>query len=406
MSSTLRGATALKVFLCFAAGYLISYGLRSVNAVIAPVLVADLHLSSADLGLLSSAYFVSFATLQLPLGVWLDRYGPRRIEAGLLLIAALGAAVFATATTLTGLWIGRALIGVGVSACLMAAFKAYRQWFAPEQQSRLASFMLVAGTSGALSATLPVTMAVPAIGWRGVFWVVAGAIVLVAAAIFFLLRDVERAHPLPAAAASADGAYAKIFGSAYFWRFALLGLINHGSFFALQTLWAGPWMSQVLGKTTAETSSILFVLNLVLMLAYLALGWAAPRLAARGWHAHSLIGWGIGAMLLAQLGMLFGGWGWWLVLALFVPVTTIVQSHLALAFPASQAGRINSAYNLQLFVGAFVVQWGIGVLIDVFRSHGADAATALRAALACCVGLQVLSWLHFLLRRVAAPAEN
>src|SRR3990167_4396729 len=124
-SPFLGGARAVRVFLCFAGGYLLSYAFRSINAVIAPALIQDVGLSNADLGLLSSAYFVAFASLQLPLGIWLDKYGARKTEATLLLFAAAGAAVFAMSTSLAGLWLGRALIGAGVSACLMAPFKAY-----------------------------------------------------------------------------------------------------------------------------------------------------------------------------------------------------------------------------------------------------------------------------------------
>jgi MFS family permease len=411
MSATLRGAVAARVFACFAMGYLLSYALRAINAVIAPSLVAELGLSNADLGLLSSAYFVSFGCMQLPLGIWLDKYGSRRTESALLLIAAAGAMVFATSSSLSGLWLGRALIGIGVSACLMAAFKAYRQWFAPERQSQLASWMLVAGTSGALSATVPVTLALPLLGWRGIFWLVAMLLLLVSAAIFFLLRDVERTHSTAAIAgpASADGGYKRIFGSAYFWRMGVLGLANHGIFFALQTLWAGPWMMTVLGKTQEQTGNILFAFNLVLMLSYLLLGWSAPRLAARGWSTHRLIGVGIGGMLVAQGAMLCTSapqaWVLWLLLALCVPVTTLVQSSVGLAFPAALAGRANSAYNLQLFIGAFATQWGFGVLADVFKSHGASAADAFRIALAMALAVQAAAWLIFLFSRAHPDAK-
>lgn len=397
----LHGARATRVFLCFAAGYLLSYALRAVNAVIAPALMADIGLSNADLGLLSSAYFISFACIQLPLGNWLDRYGPRRIEAALLLCAALGAAVFASSTTLLGLWLGRALIGVGVSACLMAAFKAYRLWFAPERQSQLASWMLVAGTSGALSATVPVTLALPLIGWRGVFWIVAALLLLVAGAIFFLLREVEAdflARAPQHGPAVADG-YRRIFRSAYFWRMGFVGLANHGVFFALQTLWAGPWLMTVLGQTQAQTSAFLFVFNLVLMLAYLAQGALAPRLNARR-TVERMMALGLAGMLLAQLAILFSSSALpWLALALCVPVTTLVQSQVALAFAPEFAGRINSAYNLMLFIGAFAAQWGIGLLIDAFTQRGASAPDAMRAALAVFLVLQALSYLQFVLRR-------
>ncbi|WP_167240310.1 MFS transporter [Massilia genomosp. 1] len=418
MTATLGGARAARVFLCFALGYLLSYALRAVNAVIAPALVAEIGLSNADLGLLSSAYFVAFGAMQLPLGVWLDKYGARRTESALLLCAALGAAVFASSSSLAGLWLGRALIGIGVSACLMAAFKAYRQWFPLERQSQLASWMLVAGTSGALSATVPVTLALPAIGWRGIFWVVAALLLAVSGAIFFSLREVERQFDSGAAkggGALADGGYRRIFGSAYFWRMGVPGLLNHGIFFALQTLWAGPWMTTVLGKSAQQTGAILFAFNAVLLLSYLTLGWAAPRLVARGWNTHRIIGLGIGGMVAAQAAMLATSaplaWLLWLLLAACVPVTTLVQSHVALAFPAALAGRansaynlqlFNSAYNLQLFIGAFATQWGFGVAVDLFKVHGASAPDAFRATLAIAVLLQAGALAFFTFNRAQA----
>ena len=410
MSGTLRGVLAARVFLCFAMGYLLSYGLRSINAVIAPALMQEMSLSNADMGMLSSAYFVAFGALQLPLGIWLDRYGPRRTEAALLVVAAIGAAVFATSDSLTGLWIGRALIGIGVSACLMAAFKAYRLWFAPEQQSQLASWMLVAGTAGALAATVPVTLALPEIGWRGIFWVVAALLLMVSAAIFLSLRGVERrfasaASDAPAGAGD-DGGYRRIFGRPYFRRMASLGMFNQGVFVALQTLWAGPWMTTVLGKSQQEASEILFMLNLALMGAYLALGWAAPRLMARGVDPHRLIAFGIVGMVLAQTAMLFTqsehAWMLWLLLAVCVPVTTLVQSYLALSFPSALAGRANSAYNLMLFIGAFATQWGFGVVADSLKASGIEAVDAFRLTLAIAVGLQTASLLYFVASQAKA----
>ena len=412
MSATLRGTRAARVFLCFALGYLLSYALRSINAVIAPSLLAELGMSNADLGLLSSAYFVAFGCMQLPLGIWLDKYGARRTESALLLCAAAGAVVFATSTSLAGLWVGRALIGIGVSACLMASLKAYRQWFALEQQPQLASWMLVAGTAGALTATLPVTMALPLIGWRGVFWIVAGLLLMAAAAIFFLLRDVERSFSSATQASAAnvnDGGYRRIFGNGYFWRMGVVGLVNHGIFLALQTLWAGPWMMTVLGKTQQQTGEILFVFNLVLMLAYLVLGWSAPRLVARGWDVHRLIAAGIGGMVLAQGAMLLtdapAAWLLWLPLALFVPVTTLVQSHVGMAFPAALAGRANSAYNLQLFIGAFATQWGFGLLVDALKEQGASAVDAFRIALGVAIALQAGALAFFILNRALPPEK-
>lgn len=413
-----RGLVAAQVFLCFAAAYFLSYAFRSINAVIAPELQGDIGLQNADLGLLSSAYFLSFAALQLPLGIWLDKYGPRRTESALLIFAAAGAAIFACSTSLTGLWVGRTLIGVGVSACLMAPFKAYRQWFAPEQQSQLASWMLVAGTSGALAATIPVSAALPLIGWRGVFWVMSGMILVTAAAIFFLLRKVEAAHGIAQAhvtpaLGSAPRGYAHIFSDPYFRRLGLLGVVNHGCLSAWQTLWAGPWMITVLGMSKQQTAQILFVFNLGLMLSFLAMSWWAPRhvsfKGARGISPVRVIAMGFAGTVAVQLAMLATSapWSWalWMVLAVCVTVTPLTQTSVGLSFPVALAGRANSAFNLLVFVGSFAVQWGVGLMIDLFGTFGASPAGALRGALTVCVVGQVLALTAFVLNR-AEPNDH
>ncbi|WP_420472797.1 MFS transporter [Noviherbaspirillum sp. ST9] len=415
--AALRGLAAARIFLCFAAAYFLSYAFRSINAVIAPDLQADIGLQNADLGLLSSAYFLSFAALQLPLGIWLDKYGPRRTESALLLFAAAGAAIFASSDSLAGLWLGRMLIGVGVSACLMAPFKAYRQWFASDQQSRLASWMLVAGTSGALAATVPVSAALPVIGWRGVFWLMSGMIVATSALIFFLLRKVEASQHAsqakPAAPGVAPLGYGHIFSDPFFRRMGLLGIVNHGCLSAWQTLWAGPWMMTVLGMSKQQTAQILFVFNLCLMLSYLGMSWWAPRHVAhagsRGFSSLRVIGTGLGGTILVQLAMLStsapSSWALWLVLAACVTVTTLTQTSVSLAFPVALAGRANSAFNLMVFVGSFIVQWGVGLLIDMFSSFEASPPDAMRGALAICIAAQALALFTFVANRATPSAH-
>ena len=159
--------TLLRVFIPFALGYFLSYLLRVVNAVIAPDLVRDLGLSASDLGLLTSTYFLAFAAFQLPLGILLDRFGPRRTESVLLLFAAGGACIFAVSDDLSGLMFGRALIGLGTSACLMAAFKAYVMWFPKEQIPLINSFQMTVGGFGAITGTMPVEITLQLTDWRG-----------------------------------------------------------------------------------------------------------------------------------------------------------------------------------------------------------------------------------------------
>ena len=428
MSTTpvyLQGKTATRVVLVFGLAYFLSYAMRAINAVIAPALSADLHLTNADLGPLSAAYFMGFGLMQLPIGVWLDRHGPRRTESALLLFGALGAAIFASSDTLLGVWVGRALIGVGVSACLMAAFKAFRVWYPPERQSQLGSYMLVIGTAGALSATVPVALLLPVVGWRTIFSGVAVALLLAAWVLFSRLRDVEQSMPMhdlarapsgnaasPSSANEAPG-YGAIFADPYFRRMALLGAVHQGGFMALQSLWAGPWMITVLGMSVEQTSHVLFLFNLALLIAYLGLSWWAPRYVAYGQRTGlpvlRVVAVGLSISVLVQGLMVLlpyeSSWWLWIVFAIVITVTTLSQTHVSLAFPTALVGRANSAFNLTLFVGAFSVQWGIGLLVDLFVSYGWQSAAAMRMAVACYLFVQLFALWRFMRQwSIEAPA--
>jgi len=428
MSTTpvyLQGRTATRVVLVFGLAYFLSYAMRAINAVIAPALRADLHLTNADLGLLSAAYFMGFGLMQLPIGVWLDRHGPRRTESALLLFGALGAAIFASSDTLLGVWVGRALIGVGVSACLMAAFKAFRVWYPPERQSQLGSYMLVIGTAGALSATVPVALLLPVVGWRTVFFGVAVALLLAAWVLFSRLRDIEQSMPMHDLARAPSGnaasnseandapGYGAIFADPYFRRMALLGAVHQGGFMALQSLWAGPWMITVLGMSVEETSHVLFLFNLALLIAYLGLSWWAPRYVAYGQRTGlpvlRVVAVGLSISVVVQALMVLlpyeSSWWLWIIFAVVITVTTLGQTHVSLAFPTALVGRANSAFNLTLFVGAFSVQWGIGLLVDLFVSFSWQSAAAMRMAVACYLLLQVFALWRFMRQwSIEAPA--
>lgn len=366
-SNFLQGSVAVRVFLCFACGYALSFALRTVNAVIAPDLVAEFGLSNAQLGALSSAYFFSFAAMQLPLGVWLDRFGSRKTHALLLCVAAIGCVCFGLSQETWMLWLGRALIGMGVSGALMASFRAFRFWYPAEQQSQLASWMLVAGSLGALASTLPVQWAMPVIGWRGLFNLIAVLLMVASALIYFVLP----AEPVASSKLSDNpwAGYVTVFKDRYFWRFAAPGIGMQASFVAFQSLWAGPWLIQVLGMSADESATTLLILNFFLMVVYLLLGWASPKLELKGWTPLQLASMGGMLMLVAQTGMVFfqGPWAWmlWLLLGLGSTTFMLTQSHVNQNFPPQLAGRAFTAYNLLLFAGMFLAQWLFGVLIDV-----------------------------------------
>lgn len=404
MSQILPRGAAIRVFMAFAGGYFMSYALRSVNAMISPGLTEEFGLTNAQLGSLSSAYFFAFASLQLPLGIWLDRFGSRRVDATLLLVAAVGCAVFAMATGPTMLWVGRALIGAGVAGALMCSLRAFRFWYVAERQQQLAAWMLVAGTLGALVTTIPVQLALPLLGWRGVFWVAAVLVAMASAAIFFLLPH-EPMQP-PKQGESQWAGYLTVFSTPYFWRFAIPALMVQSSFIAFQSLWIGPWFRQVLGMGLEESARALFIFNTVLMFAYLALGWGAPRMARRGWSTLSVVVLGSVLLLAIQLAIAFAGgphaWLLWLGVAIVVTVYTLTQTHVSLVFPERLTGRAFTAFNLMLFGGMFLAQWLFGVVVDAFGGD-ANGGQGFRLAMLVWVGLQAAAVLVLAFWRVSPP---
>lgn len=407
MSTILPAGPAIRVFAAFACGYFMSYALRSVNAMIAPDLIDDFGLTNAQLGSLSAAYFFSFAAMQLPLGIWLDRFGSRRVDASLLLVAAAGCAVFAMANGTAMLWIGRAMIGIGVAGALMASLRAFRFWYAAERQQQLAAWMLVVGTLGALVTTVPVQLALPIVGWRGVFWIAALMLVAASAAIFLVLP----AEPVPQrrAGESQWAGYLTVFSEPYFWRFGISSMVIQGSFIAFQSLWIGPWFRQVLQMGLEESARALFVFNVVLMLSFLALGWAAPRFARRGWSTLSLVKAGTATLLLIQLAIAFasGPFAWllWLGLSAVVTVHTLAQTHVSLSFPERLTGRAFTAYNQVFFAGLFLAQWLFGVLVDAMGGAG-DGGESFRRAMIVWVGIQFIAFLLLVFWRVGPPRHE
>jgi len=408
-AGVLSGGRAFGVFACFAGAYFMSYGLRSVNAVIAPDLLAQFGLTNAQLGSLSSAYFLSFAAMQLPLGIWLDRFGARRTDAVLLVIAALGCAVFALADGLPVLWIGRALVGVGVAGALMSALKGYRFWYPAPRQQSLAAWMLVAGTLGALSVTVPVQAALPVVGWRGIFWIAAALVLAAAIALWFgVPRDEERSLSPPAGNGAIWLGYAQVFASAHFWRYGLVAIIVLSSFMSMQTLWAGPWFVQVLGLDARASARALFAFNFVLMLSFLALGAVLPRLERAGWSVGRLIPVVVVAVIGVETAIALyrvpSAWMLWLLLAVVATPLTAVQPFVSLGFPQALTGRAYTAFNLLTFSSAFANQWLFGVVVDAFKAGGADAAHAFGRALLTWQGPQLAVLAALLFWRTQAPS--
>lgn len=399
---------AVVVFLAFAFAYLLSALLRAVTATLAPTLAQEFQLHASDLGLLAGGYFLGFAATQLPLGTWLDRHGPRKVSLGFLGVAVLGCGVFSIATGFSGLLAGRILCGVGVSACLMAPLTGYRRWFHPTAQMRANSWMLMTGSMGMVASTLPVQWLLPLVGWRPIFWGLALLIALAMAVIAWRVPAWAPPGPgpsvLPEASAEAPVApgYGVVWRHPYFIRLAPLGFFAYGGMVAMQTLWAGPWMQKVAGYTPLQAATGLFWINVSMLCTFWTWGMVNPWLLRKGWGANALMTCGLPGSLLVLasivwLGPQAGGGAW----ALFCVSSTFVslsQPALALVFPQALAGRALSAYNLVIFAGVFVVQWGIGLAIDALQAWGTEPVLSFRWAVAGYLACNLGAYLWFLWR--------
>ncbi|MDD2741794.1 MAG: MFS transporter [Rhodocyclaceae bacterium] len=389
----------LRLFLPFAAGYFLSYLYRTVNAVIGPVLAHELSLGDNALGLLTSTYFLAFGAAQLPLGMLLDRFGPRRVEAGLLLIAASGAAIFALSDTLGGLATGRALIGLGVSACLMASFKAFSQWFPPERLASLTGWIMAAGGLGALAASKPLEMALGIATWRELALLLAACTVAVAAALWFFVPDKANEDKGTGFAAQMAGVKA-IFTSAHFWRYAPMGFWFTGGFMAVQGLWVSRWMTVMEGLDSSAIAARLTWISGAMLAGFLFMGFFATALVRRGIKLEKVYLWAmlLGVSILLTLTTqpsMASAWLWPILGACF-SLSNISYSLVAHAFPPALSGRANTALNLLAFAGAFGLQWGIGVLVDALQASGWSGDAAFRAAFYTLSGGQFLAFLWLL----------
>ncbi len=369
----------LRIVPAYALGYFLSYALRSVNAVIAPDLMREMGISTVELGMLTSAYFLAFGLFQLPLGVLLDRFGPRRVEAILLLVAAAGCMLFAAGHSLQTLVLARALIGLGVSACLMASFKAFSQWFDVQRLASLNATVMVAGGLGALSASVPIEMALPLLGWRGIFTAAAVSL-MVTAGILWTVPDQSRSGASESLVQQLQ-AVGHIYRSPIFWRFAPLSCSSVGSYMALQGLWAVPWMMEVSHLSRSEAASVLLHMSVAMLLGFLLVATCTTALARRGITPKMQFTAGIALALLGQLGLVLelAPPVWlWSILGFAFSLSNIAYPQLTSHFDKALSGRVNSALNLVVFLGAFGLQWGIGALVDWFTGGGMEKITAFR----------------------------
>ena len=394
----LAKSKAILIFIVFALGYLISNLLRAITATISPELVSEFSLTSGELGLLGGGYFLGFASVQIPLGYLLDSKGPRKIVSYFLSLSIVGLILFASAQNLTMLLISRVLIGVGVGACLMGPLTAYRIWFQDETQQRANSWMLMVGAIGMLSSSLPVQYLLPLIGWRSIFLNLAlltlTCIILI---IIFIPKWETKSFKNEQ---FNENKLSTVWKNSLFKSLIPMGFFSYGGLFAIQTLWAGPWMIKVSGYTPDESAQGLFLIYFSMLISFLCWGYFVPKFSKNVNDAIRLLRIGaplnlIVLALIIYLGPKAGSihWALFIVSSIFLSLT---QPAVGMAFSLKNAGKALTSFNLLIFIGAFFIQWIIGIIIDIGMSFNYSEINSFKFAMLFVLITSLSSYLFFL----------
>lgn len=386
------------VFLPFVLGYYLSYVFRTITTAVSGPLMSEFGFDAASMGLLASVYFLSFAAVQIPIGVLLDRYGPRRVQAVLLVLAGGGATLFGTAAGYTDLVVARVLIGVGVAGALMAGLKAIVMWFPKERVAFINGWMIMLGTLGAATATVPADWLLGWTGWRGLFEMLTLVTFGAAGAVYFIVPERAPGPAKPNAGLSLRAVYS----DKRFWRIAPLSATCIGSSWAFQSLWAAPWLRDVEGFGQSRITGLMFVMALGVSIGALFLGTMADRLRKRGINAETLLAIVAGLFVFAELALIFQlpipPTFSWLVISTVGAATVLSYATIRDYFPAGLAARANGALNLVHFGWAFVAQYGIGLLISLWPpTDGRYPAAAYHLAFGVCVTFQAGALVWFAL---------
>jgi MFS family permease len=384
--------TFLAVFLPFAAGYYLSYFFRIINAVISSELVAEFSLGAVALGLLTSVYFLS-ALVQIPIGVMVDRLGPRRVQSGLLLVAAIGATVFACGQEIWMLIVGRALIGLGAGAAVVSGFKAIAIWYPRERLAFMNGCFVMVGALGALTATAPADSLLALLGWRGLIGTFAIATAACSVGTFLLV-------PEAAIQGSRKINVRLVMQDRRFWRLAPLSTMCIGTAWALQGLWAAPWMQDVENLERTAIVSHLFVMAISLSAGAFFLGAGAHLLRKCGIRAQEVLSIATALCVTAEIMLILGhpmsSYFLWAIVASLGGASVLTYAILADYFSEEMIGQANAILSTCHITGAFILQYATGFVIDRWAGQGGHyPPIAYQTAFSIIVLLQIAALVWF-----------
>ena len=370
----------LRITLPFASVGFINQASRTVVATLGPVMALEFGLSASGLGALAAVFFASYALAQLPVGLAIDLFGARRVQVALSLVAAVGFALCGLAPDPGLLAVGRFVTGIGIAGALIGLMKANVQWYPPHRLAAMTGIGVCFGAAGGMAATIPVQALLPLVGWRGIF--LALAALAVGASLWLRLSVPAQppgARPAPPRrrVSTEIAEFLRIFGHPVFTRNMPAVALVSALVFTYQGLWAGPWLRDVGGLDATPRAGVLFCYSLGIMVGHLAGGNLASFLQTRGIDPMRVPFAGMAGMALIQAALIGQPQGLavlsvlWFGFACVGSCGPVAYAVLAQRFPPEMTGRVATALNFSMLVTVFLLQTGIGLVLDLFPRNAA-----------------------------------
>jgi sugar phosphate permease len=395
-------AIALAIVATLGALYVVSQFIRNSIGVIAPNLAVEMALTPLDLGFLSSIYFFVFAATQIPLGVALDRFGPKLCMLVCVGFTVLGCAMFAAAHSAGSLVVARALLGFGTASFLMAPCALYARWFPPERFSTFTGIHLGLGTLGALLATAPLAFATAAVGWRATFLGIGAAAALIGAVIWLIVRDDPpgvRTEPHHETLKESFAGIWDVIRTPSMGRVFFAQVAIYPSYLLVASLWGGPYLTHVYGYDLAGRGDILFLAALAQVLGSFLWGptdrWfgscKTPVLISMAGLFGALLLFALASPMPFPLLLIA-----FVMLGFFTGPVAPVLTHGRLLAAPRLFGRTITLLNIGAIGGGFLVQFISGALIDLFpMDGGAYPLAAYRLVFGLQAGLVLIGFIIY-----------
>ena len=365
------------IMLVLCAGYTVSQFLRTSLGVLSPNLMHDFNINPNNMGLLGGVFFLSFAIFQIPAGILIDKYGPRKVMSSVIIFAVLGSIIFALSNSFYILLIGRVLMGLGCSICLMGSLVLITRWTDSDQFSKLAGIILAVGGIGGLLATTPLSYFSELFGWRLSFWLAAAVTFCVMVLYYFILEDRKNDLILNRSNETISLKNLLFILKERNFKFMIpMSLMSYSSLVVILGLWGAPYLKDIHGLDSVERGKILMLMAISWNIGSFVFG----RLRSIfGNYKNVVIFGATGVIILLfilsiiteinsiYLHILF------CILGFFGAFSVALISHYQVLFDKEYMGRALSTANFFNFGGVFFVQWLTGKIIYLMGGDSTGA---------------------------------